>query len=176
MILSDKDVLKLIEEGRLVISPFSKENLIESGHVNLHLASGLLKYKEGILDLSREAPHPTEELILSRSGYVLQPGEFLLGSTVEKITIPDDHFGFIETKGNIARAGIQAHNADGHIDPGFSGTVTLEIKNNAQHAIKIYAGLPFVQFYIFQLTSKARKPYHGKYQNQQKATVYKKDL
>lgn len=175
MILSDKDTLRLIEEGRLGISPFAKEDVLKTGHINLHLAPKLLRYKESVLDLKKGTPPLTEELILPDSGYELRSGEFLLGSTVERISIPNDHFGFIETKGNIARAGIQVHNTDGHIDPGFSGMITLEIKNNANHSIVLYPNIPFAQLYIFELSSESLKTYSGKYQNQDGPTIYRKD-
>jgi len=174
MILSDKDLIKLIKEGRLSISSFDVNTILETGHIDLHLASRLLKYKNNILDLKNNIVPPTDEIYLSESGYELKSGEFLLGSTIESISMPDDHFGFIETKGDIARAGIQIHNTDGHIDPGFVGNITLEIKNNANHSILIYSNLPFAVLYIFKLTSKQTKPYQGKYQNQTGPTVYKK--
>jgi len=85
-----------------------------------------------------------------------------LSSTIEKVAIPNGYFGFIETKGNIGRAGIQAHNTDGHIDPGFSGTLTLEIKNNSNRSIIIYPGIAFVQLYIFKLSSESSNLYKGK--------------
>ena len=174
MILSDKDLIKLIKRGRLSISSFNVNTILETGHINLHLAPRLLKYKDNILDLKNNIVPLTDEIYLSESGYELKSGEFLLGSTIESISMPDDHFGFIETKGDIARAGIQVHNADGHIDPGFIGNVTLEIKNNANHSILIYSNLPFAVLYVFKLTSKQAKPYQGKYQNQTGPTVYKK--
>ena len=98
-----------------------------------------------------------------------------MGSTLEKVTIPNGYFGFIETRGNIARAGIQTHNTDGHIAPGFSGNITLEIKNNSNRTIIIYPGLPFIHLYILKMTSKCLRPYSGKYQDQKGATIYKKD-
>lgn len=175
MILSDKDVLGLMKEGKLSIDPFDKDELTLSGHVNLRLSPKLLQYQDKVLDLKAKEPAAVREIMMGDDGYILGPGEFLLGSTVERVSIPSDHFGFIETKGNIARAGIQAHNTDGHIDPGFSGTVTLEIKNNASHSIVIYPNIAFVQLYIFQLSSEAAHSYSGKYQNQMEATTYKAD-
>jgi dCTP deaminase len=73
------------------------------------------------------------------------------------------------------RAGIQAHNTDGHIDPGFRGNITLEIKNNSNHSIIIYPDIAFVQIYFFKSTSKSSNIYKGKYQNQKGATIYIKD-
>lgn len=176
MILSDKDIQNLIDSQKLRISPLPKNQDLESASVRLHLAPKILKYKESIHDLKAEGTFESEEIIIDENGYELKPGEFILGSTVEEVTIPNGYFGFIETKGNIARAGIQTHNSDGHIDPGFSGNITLEIKNNSNCPIIIYSGIAFVALYIFKMTSEAIHSYAGKYQNQKGATVFIKDF
>lgn len=174
MILSDKHILELLKKEVLIIEPTPKE--ITCNHVILHLYNKLLKYKIKTLDLNdNHQDCLTKEIIIPESGYELKPGEFLLGSTLEKVKIPNGYFGFIETKGNIGRAGIQAHNADGHIDPGFHGNITLEIKNNSNHSIRIYPNMAFVQIYFLKGSSKSINPYNGKYQNQKGATTYKKD-
>lgn len=175
MILSDKDIIILLQEKKLLIEPKPAENEIECTHVNLHLDRTIKKYKEGILDLRDDSSFRWREIHLQDVGYDLKPGEFVLGSTIEKVTIPNGYFGFIETKGNIARAGIQAHNADGHLDPGFSGNVTLEIKNNANNTIRIYSGIAIVQMYLFKASSDSIRPYVGKYQYQRGPTIYLKD-
>ena len=174
MILSDKDIIKLLKREKLIIIPSPKDFDICCNHINLHLDNKLLKYMTKILDL-KEDKVQTKEITISEQGYKLKPGEFLIGSTIEKLTIPNGYLGFIETKGNIARAGIQAHNTDGHIDPGFIGNITLEIKNNSKHSIVIYPKMAFVQIYFFKATSKSLRPYAGKYQNQKGGTVYIKD-
>ena len=173
MILSDRDILRLIKQKKLIINPLIEE--IKGAHVNLHLSNKLSRYKNKILDLKNNSTFGFTEILLHDSGFRLKPKEFILGSTVEKVKIPNGYFGFIETKGNIARAGIQAHNVDGHLDPGFSGNVTLEIKNNSNSSIIIYPRIAFVQMYIFKLSSKVLYPYRGKYQNQKGPTVYIQD-
>lgn len=176
MVLSDEHIIELLERQELTIEPKPLKENIRCNHINLHLSNKLLKYNIDTLDLKTDQSGSiTEEIIMSAEGYILKPGDFVLGSTVEKVGIPNGHFGFIETKGNIARAGIQAHNADGHVDPGFVGNITLEIKNNSNHSIIIYPDLKFVQIYFFKLTSKSIRPYQGKYQNQKGGTEYKKD-
>jgi len=124
--LSDKDIIKLIKRKKLLIKPLPRN--IHGAHVNLHLSNIILKYKNEKGDLKDNSSFDFDKFLIKKSGYELKPGEFILGSTLEKVSMPDDFLGFIETKGNIARAGIQAHNSDGHIDPGFSGNITLEIK------------------------------------------------
>lgn len=176
MVLSDKDILDLIDQKKLLISPLPKRQEVESASIRLHLSPKILKYKETVHDLRNESTFEKEEIVISEEGYELKPGEFILGSTLEEVTIPNGYFGFIETKGNIARAGIQTHNTDGHIDPGFSGNITLEIKNNSNCPIIIYSGIAFIALYIFKMTSEAVHPYGGKYQNQKGATVFIKDF
>jgi len=175
MILSDKSIIRLLQKKELIIIPYPKDSDISCNHINLHLNSKLIKYKSKVLDLYRAKKVKTQELLISEKGYKLKPGEFLIGSTTEKVTIPNGLFGLIETKGNIARAGIQIHNTDGHIAPGFSDNITLEIKNNSNHSIIIYPNIAFAQIYFFKATSKSLKPYNSKYQNQKGGTTYIKD-
>lgn len=139
------------------------------------MSDELLRYKVDTLDLKDvSADEIVEKITIPNEGYMLKPGDFLLGSTIEKVEIPNGYYGFIETKGNIARAGIQAHNADSHIDPGFVGNITLEIKNNSNHSIIIYPNIKFVQIRFLKSTSESVNPYQGKYQDQEGATIYKK--
>jgi len=176
MMLSDIDIFKLIKRKKLIIIPPPKQKDIRGADIELHLSNRILKYKNTPADLKDDSTFTFEEVSLNRSGYKLKPGEFILGSTIEKVKIPNGYFGFIETKGNIGRAGIQTHNTDGHIDPGFSGNITLEIKNNSNRSIIIYPKITFVYLYIFKLSSKCSHPYRGKYQNQKGPTVYKQDM
>ena len=175
MILSDKDIVNLIKQSKLVIKPMPKHEDIRGPHVNLHLSNKIIKYKHDTLDLRDEDTADFDHILLDDNGYKLKPNEFILGSTIEKLSIPNGYFGLIETKGNIARAGIQAHNNDGHIEPGFSGNITLEIKNNSNSNVIIYPNMVFVYLYIFKLSSECIHPYNGMYQNQEGATIYKKD-
>ncbi len=82
MILSDKSIIELLKQGRLIIIPFPNDFDIKCNHINLHLSSKLLKYKSKILDLQSRDKIQTEELIISEKGYKLKPGEFLIGSTI----------------------------------------------------------------------------------------------
>lgn len=175
MILSDVDIKKLIKQKKLVLTPPAQDIDIKEANINLHLSGNMIKFVGKILDLKNPSNFKYKSFKIEEKGYALKSGEYLLGSTVEKVYIPNGYFGFIETKGNIARAGIQIHNTDGHVDPGFSGNITLEIKNNSNVSIIIYPNIPIAQFYIFKLTSKSSKLYNGKYQNQKGATTFIKD-
>lgn len=174
MILSDESILELLKAGHLIINPLNLKD-IKSTHIDLHLSGKLVRYVSTSIDLKKDTSFETEEFEIPEHGFELKPGDFFIGSTVECVSIPNGLWGFIETKGNIARAGIQSHNTDGHVDPGFSGTITLEIKNNANHSIRIYSDMAFVQIHFFQATSQSLRPYSGKYQNQQSGTVYMRD-
>ncbi|MDD2537296.1 MAG: dCTP deaminase [Candidatus Absconditabacteria bacterium] len=174
MVLTDVYLKELLLKKKLIITPFPSDESIRSTHIDLHLDERLLKYSSLILDLKNPDIN-FAEIQMSDSGFTLAPGEFILGSTLETVEIPNGYQGFIETKGNIARAGIQSHNTDGHIDPGFKGKITLEIKNNSHHSIIIYPGMLFVQIYIFECSSLSENPYRGKYQNQKGATIYQID-
>lgn len=172
MLLSNKDILKLVKKRKLKITNFN--NLIlKQASVVLNLDKTLIKYKKQIIDLKNDKKIRYKEIIMDDKGYSLQPQEFILGCTSEKVEIPDGYFGFIETEGNIARSGISSINNDGHISTGFKGKITLEIKNNSSNLIKIYPGMPFVQLFIFKMSSKSSNLYKGKYQNQNKPTIYK---
>jgi len=175
MVLSDMHLKELLEAWTLVISPlYADGSSIKSNHIDLRLGHRLLKYSMKVLDL--KSPNVVvEEILISDSGFILSPWEFVLWCTLETVEVPNGYRGFVETKGNIARAGIQAHNTDGHVDPGFKWTITLEIKNNSNHAIVIYPEMFFVQIYIFKASSCSENPYMGKYQHQEGATFYQVD-
>ena len=173
MVLSDKDLNLLIKKGLLKIEPLEYE--VKEEHVHLRLAATILKYKSKVVDLKKESSFEARQIIIGKDGYKLKPKEFILGSTLEKVSIPNGYWGLLETKGNIARAGIQTCNTDGHIGPGFKGNIVLEITNNSNQSIIIYPGLDFVQLYIFKMTSPCLNTYSGIYQNQKGITIFKKD-
>jgi dCTP deaminase len=153
-----------------LITPLSEES-IQPVHIDLRLGSKIKKYTKPI-DLKSDSE--AEEIEITVAGYVLQPGDFILGCTLEEVNIPDGYWGFIETKGNIARAGISSHNTDGHIDPGYKGVITLEIKNQANVPVTIYPGIKFVQLFLFKIDGFSPL-YKGKYQNSTSPTIFMPD-
>lgn len=171
--LSDHDIERLIENKQLEILPYDKTSINPSS-IDLRLGSVLTKYlSPQTIRLDNDTPN-TQDIYIHDSGYILAPDEFILGTTEERIAIPDGYVGFIETKGNMARAGIQVDSNDGHIEPGFSGHITLEIKN--LHKEEIYVELtpntPICQLFIAELNSHCNSLYNGKYQNQERPTAY----
>ena len=172
-LLSDHDLKGLIESQQLKIDPYNA-NAINPSSIDLRLGSVLTKYlSPQTIRLDNDTPN-TQDIDIHDSGYILAPNEFILGTTEERIAIPDGYVGFIETKGNMARAGIQVDSNDGHIEPGFSGHITLEIKN--LHKEEIYVELtpntPICQLFIAKLNSHCDSLYNGKYQNQEGPTPY----
>jgi len=172
MILSDKDIMVLIAEQKLNIYPEVQRHQISATSIDLHLGDCLQKYEEGEIVLGKTYPTAIEVLIDENEGYLLMPDEFVLACTHEHIEIPNGYQGFIETKGDIARAGIQVHNADGHIDPGSNHTITLEVKNNNHVPIRIFPHILICQIFIHKLTSECLCPYKGKYYGQNKPSLY----
>jgi len=103
--------------------------------------------------------------------FVLHPGEFVLGSTFEQFTLPDDLAGRLEGKSSLGRLGLLTHSTAGFIDPGFSGHITLELSNVANLPITLYPGMKIGQISFLQMTTEAEHPYGSgavgsKYQHQ----------
>ena len=167
MLLGKSELEKLISEHGLV-QPY-EASLVKSVHVDLRLSENIARYS-GPVDLKQSSE--LENLkINSDEGCELNPGDFIIGTTEEVVHIPQGYWGFIETKGNIARAGLSSHNTDGHIDPGYRGVITLEIKNMNTVPVKIYPGATFVQLFVFEVKGDAPL-YEGKYQDSTKPTPY----
>lgn len=94
--------------------------------------------------------------------YVVQPGEFVLGVTQEKISLPDDLVARVEGRSSLGRLGIIVHSTAGFVDPGFSGTITLEISNLNRLPVALYPGMRICQIAFEQMSSAAEMPYHSK--------------
>jgi dCTP deaminase len=171
MILSDRDLRALLLSGSLVIEPL-EERQIGPTSIDLRLGSRLVKYSGGRIELGKRPPATHEIEIDPYEGYVLQPQEFVLGCTLERIRIPNGYQGFIETKGDIARAGLQVHNGDGHVDPGSDHVLTLEITNLNSIPVVLYPALLICQLFIHRLSSPCMREYRGKYFGQSGPTVY----
>ena len=169
MIQGRSVILKLVRERKFV-EPVDKNSV---GEVSVDLKLGrVLKMYTKRLDLRVGAKAKKREI--SNSGMWLEPGDFVIGCTLEKVSIPAGYWGFLETKGNIARAGISVHNSDGHIDPGYRGVVTLEIKNQNTVPVKIYPEMKIAQLFLFGIKGKAGI-YSGKYQDSLEPTIFVPD-
>ena len=161
-VLSDGTIRRLVEEGRIVIEPWD-ESLVQPASVDLRLGDSFRvfhNHRVTAIDL-REPPRDlTEEVTLAGDEpFAVHPGEFVLGRTLESVAIPDDIVARIEGKSSIGRLGLIVHATAGFVDPGFRGTLTLEITNLTRVPIKLYAGLPIAQLSFMTLDAPAERPY-----------------
>jgi dCTP deaminase len=171
-LLSDGDILALIKSGELVIEPFDIEALGPCS-VDLRLGPELLKYSAQSIELGHTVPE-TESIKIGEDGYLLGPGEFVLGMTSERIGIPNGYHGIIETKGDLARAGVQVHANDAHIDAGTDGHITLELKSlhHSDVSIRLFQDIYICQIFFVPLSNPAQRLYAGKYAHQHGPTKY----
>lgn len=172
MILCDRDLKRAISEGKIAIEPLGDTQFGPTS-VDLHLGTILLKYTCRSIELGKSNPETTSFEISSTRGYNLQPGEFVLGCTLETIRLDNGFQGFIETKGDVARAGIQVHSCDGHVEPGSDHPLTLEISNRNHIPIILYGGILICQLYVHLLTGMCDSVYRGKYYGQRGPTTYR---
>lgn len=168
--LLGKEALLQLHKKHTIVTPYTAE-FVKSVHIDLRLGSDILVYNAPI-DLREPACWEPTKLI--ESGYILDTGDFIVGATFEQVYIPEGYWGLVETKGNIARAGLSVHNSDGHIDPGYKGVVTLEIKNNNTVPVTIYPGILIAQLFLFEVKGGA-PVYEGRYQNSKAPTPFLPD-
>lgn len=177
MILSDKDILKKIKEGKIKIEPFDKK-FVQPSTVDLHLASEVRvfdNWQTGVVDV-REKVDVSRVVKITKEGFIVHPGEFLLGATVEKITLPADIAAKLEGRSSLGRLGLVIHATAGYVDPGFSGWLTFELSNLSRLPIRIYGGMKIAQICFFQMSSEVLRPYGtkglgSKYQGQKGPTA-----
>ncbi|WP_067607233.1 dCTP deaminase [Nocardiopsis listeri] len=162
MLLSDRDLNKQIESGRVRIDPFDP-SLVQPSSIDVRLDRFFRvfeNHKYPHIDPSVEQPDLTR--LVETDGdeaFILHPGEFVLASTYEVVTLPDDIASRLEGKSSLGRLGLLTHSTAGFIDPGFSGHVTLELSNMATLPIKLYPGMKIGQLCMFELTSPSERPY-----------------
>ncbi len=167
MLLSDRDIRAEIESGRVVLTPYDP-GMIQPSSIDVRLDKFFRvfdNHKYASIDPSIEQPDLTRLVeVDSDKPFVLHPGEFVLGSTFESVTLPDDIAARLEGKSSLGRLGLLTHSTAGFIDPGFEGNVTLELSNTATLPINLWPGMKIGQLCFFQLSSPAEHPYgSGKY-------------
>jgi dCTP deaminase len=162
VLLSDGDIRKEIAAGRITLEPWDPE-MVQPSSVDVRIDRYFRVFEnhryphidpaEEQPDLTRLVETPGDE------AFILHPGEFVLASTYEVITLPDDVSARLEGKSSIGRLGLLTHSTAGFIDAGFSGHVTLELSNVATLPIKLWPGMKIGQLCFFRLTSPAEQPY-----------------
>jgi dCTP deaminase len=179
MILSDVDIRKEIESGRIVIDPFDPDS-IQPSSVDLHVDDRFRVFANSrypYIDVKKEMPGLTEVVeVADPDPFILHPGEFVLGSTLERVAIPNDMVARLEGKSSLGRLGLLIHSTAGYVDPGWDGYLTLELSNVANLPITIYPGMKIGQISFFRLTTPAERPYgstetRSKYQGQRGPTA-----
>lgn len=167
MILSDGDIRQRLKSGELIIEPVDDEQ-IQPASVDLRLSDHFLKVDENRMEAIRlEEEVAYEDLHQER--IVIPPHSFLLATSVERIRLPDDLTAFVEGRSSIGRIGLFIQNA-GWVDPGFEGTLTLELYNANRLPIRLQAGRRICQLVFARMDRAAEQPYRGKYQGQTSVT------
>lgn len=184
MLLSDRDIRSCVDSGRVRLEPWDPQ-MIQPSSVDVHLDCFFRlfnNHKYPVIDPAADQPELTRLVDVSAEGsLILHPGEFVLGSTYEKVTLADDVAARLEGKSSLGRLGLLTHSTAGFIDPGFSGHVTLELSNTATLPIVLYPGMKVGQLCFFQLSSAAEKPYGSgasgsRYQGQRGPTASRSHL
>jgi dCTP deaminase len=162
MLLSDRDLVQEIKAGDLALEPFEPA-LLQPSSIDVRLDRFFRVFNNHLythIDPGEQQDDLTSEVEVSEGeAFVLHPGEFVLASTLEVITLGDQLAGRLEGKSSLGRLGLLTHSTAGFIDPGFSGHVTLELSNVANLPIKLWPGMKIGQLCIFRLSSPAEHPY-----------------
>jgi len=161
-VLSDGTIRRLVEEGRIRIEPWDA-GMVQPASVDLRLGPSFRvfhNHRAAAIDLREPPRHLTEQItIADDEPFVIHPGEFVLGRTLEWVELPDDVVARIEGKSSIGRLGLIVHATAGFVDPGWKGTLTLEITNLTRIPIKLWSGLPIAQLSFMTLDRAAERPY-----------------
>jgi dCTP deaminase len=177
-VLSDGTIRRLVDEGRIAIEPWDPA-LVQPASVDLRLGDSFRvfhNHRVTAIDLRTPPENLTEEVVVGdEQPFAIHPGEFVLGRTLEHVRIPDDVVARIEGKSSLGRLGLIVHATAGFVDPGFVGTLTLEITNLTRVPIMLYPGLLIAQLSFMALDAPAQHPYGSEalgshYQGQVAAT------
>ncbi|MBR5950177.1 MAG: dCTP deaminase [Actinomycetaceae bacterium] len=162
MLLSDRDIRKYVEQGSIGLEPWDA-TMIQPSSIDVHLDRFFRlfdNHKYSVIDPAAPQEELTRLVEVEAGGeFVLHPGEFVLGSLYEVVTLGADVAARLEGKSSLGRLGLLTHSTAGFIDPGFSGHVTLELSNTSTLPIKLYPGMKIGQLCFFELSSPAEYPY-----------------
>ena len=180
VVLSDRTIRRLLGEGRIEIEPYD-DSLMQPSSVDVRVDRYFRVFRNSrypFIDVKAQQEDLTELVEIDDDPFILHPGEFVLGSTLERVTLPDDLVARLEGKSSLGRLGLLIHSTAGFIDPGWDGHVTLELANVANLPITVYPGMKIGQLSFVQLTEPAEHPYGSdglgsKYQGQRGPTPSK---
>ena len=177
MILSDRDIRRRLEDGSLVIEPLPDPDLqIQPASVDLRLGREFLEFQRTNI----QSIHPdrdeeieqyvTETTVAPEGEFILHPGDFVLGTTIERVEIPSDLIAHVEGRSSLGRLAVVIHATAGLADPGYQGQITLELSNLGAAPVALTPGMRISQLTLTELTSPAERPYGSdrgsKYQGQ----------
>jgi dCTP deaminase len=178
VVLSDRTIRAEIDEGRIAIEPFDPL-MVQPSSVDVRVDKSFRVFHNNrypFIDV-RQPMEDLTELVVVESGrpFILHPGEFVLGQTLERVTLPDDLVARLEGKSSLGRLGLLIHSTAGFVDSGFSGNLTLELSNVANLPITIYHGMPIGQLSFMRMDGPVERPYgsretQNKYQGQTEPT------
>ena len=178
MILSDRTIREELAAGRIVIDPLD-EAAIQPSSVDLHIDRFFRVFRNHsmrVIDVKEDQEDLTELVEIGEDeAFILHPGEFVLGSTLERVGIPDDLVARLEGKSSLGRLGLLIHSTAGFVDAGWDGHLTLELSNVANLPITLYPGMKIGQISFLRMTTAAERPYGSaevgsKYQGQRGPT------
>ena len=162
MLLSDRDIRAELDSGRILLDPYEPA-MIQPSSIDVRLDRYFRlfdNHKYPVIDPAEDQPDLTRLVeVEGEEPFVLHPGEFVLGSTYESVTLPDDVAARLEGKSSLGRLGLLTHSTAGFVDPGFTGHVTLELSNVATLPIMLWPGMKIGQMCFFRLSSPAEHPY-----------------
>jgi dCTP deaminase len=178
VILSDRTLREQLADGRIVVEPLD-ERCIQPSSIDVKVSNLFRVFRNhtaAVIDVKQDLENLTELISVPEDGvFMLHPGEFVLGSTLERIACPDDIVGRVEGKSSLGRLGLLIHSTAGFIDAGFDGHITLELSNVANLPITLYPGMKIGQVSFMMMTTPADRPYGSgaqgsKYQGQRGPT------
>jgi len=177
MILSDADILRRLDEGDLVVEPLADPEIqVQPASVDLRLGREFLEFQHANIpcihpNSEQEVDEYVDETHVEEGGeYILHPGDFVLGTTVERVAIPDDLIAHVEGRSSLGRLAIVVHATAGLCDPGYEGQITLELSNLGTAPVALTPGMRISQLTFTELKTPAERPYGeergSKYQGQ----------
>ena len=178
-VLSDRDIREAQDAGTVVVRPYDPVDLQPSS-VDLHLDRTFRVFRNNrypFIDVRQPQPDLTELLrVENDEAFILHPGEFVLGQTLEWVELPDDLVARLEGRSSLGRLGLLIHSTAGYVDPGWKGNLTLELSNVANLPIALYAGMRIGQISFFKMSSPVERPYgspelRSRYQGQSEPTA-----
>ena len=184
VILSDRSLREQLASGRIIIDPLD-DSLVQPSSIDVRISNlfrvfrnhtrGVIDVKQDLQNLTELIEIPADQNGIGDEAFMLHPGEFVLGSTLERVAVPDDLVGRVEGKSSLGRLGLLIHSTAGFIDAGFDGHITLELANVASLPITLYPGMKIGQVSFMQMTTPADNPYGSgakgsKYQGQKGPT------